>query len=754
MSCKDKKKRLFFTFNLLSVPCHTKSAIMTKFILFLIFAFSATLWENIAIAQSNNQITLEQIFQDYRFYPLSPDKIKSMADGEHYSVLENGTSILKVDYKTGLKKEIVFSTKQLTANIISFIHDYEFNSDETKILLTTQKTFIYRHSYSAFYYIYDLLTNEIIPLDKSGKQQLAVFSPDGQYIAYVRDNNLYYKDLKDNTIVQVTFDGKVNNIINGATDWVYEEEFSLESGFCWSHDSRRIAFYRFDETRVKQFEIMQYHELYPQAYSYKYPKAGDENSVISIHVYDKLKKNTIRMNTGKETDQYIPRIKWAAKPDLLCIIRLNRAQNKVDVMLANAASGESAIIYSEKNKSYVPEINDNFIYFTEDQQSFLILSERSGYFHYYLYSIQGELMNPITQGNWDVDALIGIDFQSRLLYFTSTEESPLQRSIYSVRLDGTHKSRLSDLSGTNTAEFSKTFQYFINTWSNANTPARIMVYEKNGRFIRTIEDNNALLHEMKIHGFTRKEFIKIPGQNDIAYNAYILKPFDFDSTRKYPLLISVYGGPESQEVTDSWDNDLPWYEMLAQHGIIVACIDNRGTGGRGEAFRKSIYLQLGKLETEDQIYAAIYLGSKNWIDENRIGIWGWSYGGYLSLLCLTRAAEIFKMGVAVAPITSWRFYDTIYTERYLRKPNENPEGYDENSPITYAGKLKGKLLLIHGTADDNVHLQHTLELTDRLVKENKQFEMFLYPGKNHNISGGNTRYHLFKMITDFILKNL
>jgi dipeptidyl-peptidase-4 len=727
---------------------------MTRFLIYPIIVLAMAFAEDIAIAQSFKHITLEMIFQDFKFYPYSASKIKSMVDGEHYSMLESGTSIIRSDYKTGLEKAVIFSTKQLPANEISFINDYEFNNNETKILLTTQKTSIYRHSFRAFYYIYDLLTKELIPLDKFGKQQFATFSPDGQSIAYVRDNNLYYKDLTNDTIIQVTFDGNFKRIINGAPDWVYEEEFSLSSGFCWSSDSRRIAFYRFDETRVRQFDIMQYHELYPQIYSYKYPKAGEENSAVSILVYDRVTKNTTSMNTGKETDQYIPRIKWTAAPDKLCMIRLNRPQNKVDVMLANVATGESEICYSEDNICFVPEINDDYIYFTDDQQYFIILSERSGYFHYYLYSIQGNLINPITQGNWEVDELIGIDYKKRIMYYTSTEESPIQRGIYSVRLDGTNKSRLSDLSGTNKAEFSKTFHYYVNTWSDANTPPQTSVHGKNGKFIRVIEDNKPLVNEIKIHGFTKKEFIKIPGQDNFELNAYILKPPDFDSTRKYPLLISVYGGPESQEVTDSWDYDLPWQEMLAQQGIIVACIDNRGTDGRGEAFRKTTYLQLGKFETEDQINAARYLGNKTWIDKSRIGIRGWSYGGYLSLLCLMRGADVFKMGVAVAPITDWRYYDTIYTERYMRKPSENPDGYDANSPVTHAGKLNGKLLLVHGTADDNVHLQHTMELTDRLVKENKQFEMFLYPGKNHNISGGDTRYHLYSMITDFILKNL
>jgi dipeptidyl-peptidase-4 len=717
-------------------------------------SFSILLSSTLSFSQTYTPLTVSKIYQEYHFNPNSIEGIRSMADGEHYTVLESDNSVVRYDYNTGRNRTILFSADQLPArNFLSF-DDYIFSADEKKLLLTTGTTPIYRHSFEAQYWIYDMVTKTMSSLADTGTQQLATFSPDGLKVAFVKNNNLYYKDLMTNATIQVTADGAYNRIINGAPDWVYEEEFGFSQAYCWSPDSRYLAFYRFDESRVRQFDMTIFSGLYPSTSRFKYPKAGEANSLVSIHVYNLESGKIIDMNTGPETDQYIPRIKWSATPAKLCIIRLNRLQNKVDVTLSDAITGAPEVIYSEENASYISEINDNYIHFTADQQHFIVLSERSGYYHYYLYSLNGELINPVTRGQWDVGSILGFDDTNSTLYYTSNQESVVQQNVYSVLFDGTKQQMISYIPGTNIAEFSSTYKYYINTWSDANTPPRYTLHRINGSLIKVLEDNAPLKKELKAFGFAKKEFLKIPVSDDLVLYAYMIKPPDFDSTKQYPLFISVYGGPESQDVTDSWDNELAWYQLLAQQGIVVACVDNRGTDGRGEAFRKSAYMQLGKLETNDQMNAALYLGSKSWIDENRIGIWGWSYGGYLTLLCLTRGANIFSMGIAVAPITNWRFYDTIYTERFMRKPQDNPRGYDDNSPINHAGELKGKLLLVHGTADDNVHLQNSVEMTERLVQENKQFQMFMYPDKNHGIYGGNTRYHLYTMMTEFIMNNL
>lgn len=707
------------------------------------------LYPNIVHAQ---ELTLEAIHRDYQFYAHTVDGIHSMANGIDYSVLENN-QIVQYDYETGLKTKIVLDASDLPKEYPS-IEEYQFSNDEKKILITTRVKPIYRHSYTASYLVYNLMTGKCEPLDEKGNQQLATFSPDGNKVAFVRDNNLYYKDLISDKIIQITYDGAVNQIINGAPDWVYEEEFGFSQGYTWSPDSRKIAYYRFDESQVREFDMMMYQSLYPEAKRFKYPKAGEANSKVSVHVYHIGNELLTNMNIGDESDQYIPRILWTADPENLCIIKLNRLQNDIQVLLSDATSGYSYAIYQEKNARYIAEVDDHYIHFLNNNKQFIIKSERSGYFHYYRYSMAGKLQNAVTAGNWDVTGFLGMDEKSGKLYYSSNQSHVIGQETWSVQLDGTHMRKISVQKGTNTDAFSTTYKYFINSWSDANTPTQYAVYRINGSLIRVLESNEDLKIAIQKTGFSRKEFIKVPGGNHVELNAYILKPADFDSTRKYPLFMSVYGGPESQEVTDAWDNNLAWQQYLVQHGIIVACVDNRGTNGRGEEFRKCIYKQLGKLETEDQIAAARFLGSKPWIDENRIGIWGWSYGGYMTLLCLTKGSDVFQMGIAVAPVTNWRFYDNIYTERYMQRPQDNPNGYDDNSPIHYADQLKGKLLIIHGTADDNVHLQNSIEMANQLILRNKQFQQFMYPNKNHSIYGGNTRLHLYTMMTDFILNNL
>ena len=706
---------------------------------------------SVATGQSNSRITLHDVYHTQKFRYQGLYGLNSMGDGLHYTV-KNGTKIDKYSYGTGELVETLLDLSE--SNELNQFSAYSFNDSEDKILLETGKESIYRHSYLATYYVYDMSTGEIQPLSENGKQQLGTFSPDGSQVAFVRDNNLYIRNLKMDHEMQITFDGVRNEIINGAPDWVYEEEFGFSQGFKWSPDSKKIAFYRFDERKVKQFHMTMFGDLYPEQYEFKYPKAGEDNSLVTIHVYDLETGKTRPMDVGKEKDQYIPRIKWTNNPEVLSIMRLNRLQNKLDIIHAQANSGDSKVVYSEENKYYVSEATDNTITYLSGGESFIINSEKDGFFHLYLYNFTNGQISPITSGDYDISSFIGYDEKHQRLYYSSKEESPLETHIYSIGLDGSKKQKISTKAGTNKASFSSTFAYYILTHSSSNSPPHIALHNQKGKLIRILEDNEELKAIVTESGYAKNEFLKVPTKSGQELNAWMIKPVDFDPDKEYPLFMYVYGGPESQNVIDSWGRRGAWFQMLVQHGYIVACVDNRGTNGRGEEFRKATYLQLGKLETIDQVEAAQWFGSQSYIDSDRIGIFGWSYGGYMTSLCMTKGNGTFKMGIAVAPVTTWKYYDTVYTERFMRTPQENPEGYDDNSPINFADGLEGDFLLIHGSGDDNVHYQNSVDFAEALVQADKQFEMQFYPNKNHRISGGNTTFHLYTRMTNFILENL
>ncbi len=726
---------------------------MYSFLLILSFFVMVPLPGNIASGHTGHrEITLDNIYREGTFAVSTVSGLRSMNDGIHYTTMHRGREIHKFRYDTGEKAEVVFSTADLPGSEFQSFSNYEFSADEKLILFTTGREQIYRHSYRADFFIWDTEEKSLARLSGPGKQQLATFSPDGRKVAFVFENNLYYKDLVTGGEVQVTRDGKANEIINGAPDWVYEEEFSFNKAFAWSPDSRRIAWYRFDESHVRMFNMTIYGGLYPDWYQFKYPKAGEENSHVTIHVYELGSGRVSRMDTGGETDQYIPRIKWTQDPEKLGIYRLNRLQNHIEVLLADASSGRSEILWSETNEYFIRETSGDMITFLEDGKHFIVMSERSGWMHFYLYNMKGRLLNAVTSGSWEVDELIGVDHKNRRLYYSSSETSPLQRNIYSTGLDGRNRKRLSLRDGTNSAVFSNGFTYFINYHSDANTPLYITLHDGSGNLIRVLEDNSGLNETIGEYGFSRKEFFAFTTSEGIDLNGYLIKPPDFNENREYPLFMYVYGGPGHQAVMDSWSTGA-WFHMLAQKGYVIACVDNRGTGARGEEFLKSTYLQLGRYETSDQIEAAKYLGSKDYIDASRIGIFGWSYGGYVVGLCMTLGADVFALGISGAPVTSWRFYDTIYTERYMRTPQENPGGYDDNSPISHVEKLQGKFMIIHGTADDNVHMQNTIEMVDRMIGAGKQFELLLYPNHSHGIRG-NAAHHMYTRITDFITENL
>ncbi len=711
------------------------------------------LFIDVSFAKSQEQkITLGKIYKDYLFQPKSIRGINSMNDGLHYTVNNGGFSIDKHRYVDGEKVETLFDAKDFKE--MNSFNSYTFSKDEKFILLTTGTEPIYRRSFLANYYVYNTIEKDLKLLSPNGKQQQAALSPDNRHVAFVRENNIYIVDLDTMLEKQLTFDGKQNEIINGIPDWVYEEEFGFADGFKWSPDGNRIAFYRFDETHVNEFFMSKFGELYPETLTFKYPKAGEENSKVSIHVYDHDTDKITDMRVETDEEFYIPRIKWTNDPEILSVIRMNRLQNEVAVIHCDAKTGNSKIVYKESNEMYISEATDNMITYLPDNESFILISERDKYFHFYLYNFKNGTIEPITSGNWDIAALVGADMKRNTLFYTSYEESCTEIHLYSIKFDGSRKQKISNERGTYSADFSKTFDYYILNHSNINEPPVYELFNRKGKLIRVLEDNANFAQTVEAYGFSKTEFIKVPTKSGQLLNGYLIKPKDFDPQKKYPLFVFVYGGPESQNVVDRWNYRAPWFQMLVQEGYIVACVDNRGTNGRGEEFRKSTYMQMGKLETIDQLEAATYLGDLPYIDRERLGMFGWSYGGFITSLCLTKGKGLFKMGIAVAPVTNWRYYDTVYTERFMRKPQENAAGYDDNSPVNFAEQLEGKFLLIHGMADDNVHFQNSVDFVTALVAANKQFEMQFYPNKNHGISGGNTTFHLYTRMTEFILENL
>jgi dipeptidyl-peptidase-4 len=724
---------------------------MKKIILISITFFIAL---GSVFSQEKRDVTLEDIWQTYQFYGRSVGGFRSMNDGVHYTTLEpskDGSDIVKYAYADKKYQQILVAATDLVyAKDTIKINGYEFSADETKLLIASNREGIYRHSSKSHYYIYDLKTKSLSKLTKGNKQMYATFSPSANKVAYVKDNNMYYKDLISNKEVQITTDGSANEILNGSSDWVYEEELVLVKAFKWSPDGKKIAFFRFDESKVKEWLMKMYGTLYPHEERFKYPKAGEDNSKVEIYFYDLLSAKKVKANIGEDYE-YISRINWTNDGKFLAIQSLNRHQNDLNIHLTSAETGESKTIYHEKNDKYVEVPTTEFLS-TRDQ--FIITSEKDGFNHIYLYDISGKLVNQITKGNWDVTDFYGIDEKKGVLYYQSAELSAIDRQVYSIKLSGVSKKQLSKRKGQNNADFSSSFKYFINYHSSASTPNFITLNESNGKEKSVLEDNAALNEKLNGFNISNKEFFKIK-VNDVELNAWKILPKYFDETKKYPVLMFVYGGPGINTVNDSWDGGNSfWFQYLASKGYIVVSVDNRGTGARGEAFKKITYKQLGKYETEDQIASAKYLSTLPYVDGSRIGIFGWSYGGYMSSLCITKGADIFKAAIAVAPVTNWRYYDNIYTERYMQTPQENAAGYDDNSPINHVEKLKGSYLLVHGMADDNVHYQNAVEMSAALIKANKQFTEMMYPNKNHGIYGGNTRIHLYTLMTNFILENL
>jgi len=717
----------------------------------ILVAFASILLAQSSFAQEKT-IELEDIWASRIFSPEWVWGLNSMNDGVHYSSMNYGNGnvyVTEYSYETGDSVSTIIDSKNFED--LNF-DDYSFSKNEQKVLLPTATESIYRHSTRSKYYIYDRETTNALELS-TGKQRLAQFSPDATKVAFVRENNIFIKDLKSDLETQVTTDGEMNKIINGATDWVYEEEFAFDNGFQWNSNGTKIAFYRFNEEAVPEFSMDMFSALYPSQTRFKYPKAGEANSTVEIFIYDVASNKIVEAAIETEDEFYIPRIKWTKNENILSVQRMNRHQNNLDFILVNANDGSAKTIFTETDEAYI-DVTDNLT-FLNDGEHFVWTSEKSGYNHIYLYNLKGKQVRKITKGDYEVTDFYGVDESTNTVYFASAERSAMHRDVYSVQLNGRNKRMLTNRVGTNSATFSTSYKYFINQHSDANTPYHFSLFDATGTEVRTLKDNATLNETLGNYALSTKEFFNFETTEGVNLNAWMMKPHDFDATKEYPVFMYLYGGPGSQQVTDAWGgSNFLWFQMLTQQGYIVACVDNRGTGARGAEFKKCTYQQLGKLETQDQIEANRHLASLPYVDGSRIGIFGWSYGGYMSSLCLLKGADDFKMAIAVAPVTNWRYYDSIYTERYMRTPQENASGYDDNSPINHVEKLKGKYLLVHGSADDNVHYQNTMEMTTALVNANKQFDLFIYPNKNHGIYGGYTRLHLFTKMTNFIKENL
>ena len=704
---------------------------------------------------AQQKITIDEIYNG-TFRAKGMDELKSMKNVNQYTVLnfDNQTRSQQIelyDFATLKKVATVIDTKSFS-ELKDGIDRYSFSNDEKQLLIANNLSQIYRHSFTADYYLFNLNTQKISKI--LNQVQEPTFSPDGTKIAYSRANNLFLYDIASKSETQITNDGQKNAVINGITDWVYEEEFAFVRAFDWSTDGKHLAFIRFDESLVPNFSMDLYQkDLYPTAQTFKYPKAGEKNAAVSLHIYSLNTKGSKQINIGEYDNFYIARLKWTNDPNLVSIQVLNRHQDNLDLLFIDAVSGNASVVLNEKDKAYV-DVTDNLTFLKDN--SFIWTSEKDGYNHIYLYDKKGKLKNQVTQGNWEVTSYYGFDEKTKTVFYQSVEKGSILRDVYKISLNGKKKVRLSSQTGTNAATFSPDFSLFINSFSSVTVPTFYTLNSAiDGKQVQEIVNNNTLLDKLKKYDLPAKVFFELTTEKGHKLNAWMIKPKDFDETKKYPVFMNQYSGPGSQQVSSQWfsTNDY-WFMMLAQQGYVVVCVDGRGTGFKGAEFKKCTQKELGKFEVEDQIDAAKVIGNYAYVDKSRIGIFGWSYGGFMSSNCLFKGADVFKMAIAVAPVTNWRFYDSIYTERYMTTPQENASGYDENSPINHVSKLKGNFLLIHGTADDNVHVQNTMQMVEALVQANKQFDWAIYPDKNHGIYGGKTRVQLYTKMTNFIKEKL
>ena len=711
-------------------------------------------------------VTLQEVANGaYRTEGISG--IKPMLDGEHYTqISRDRKKIVKYSFKTGKEVATVFDVSTARDCTIKSFDDYIMSPDESRILIQTETKPIYRRSFTAVYYIFNVRNNTMEALSEGGPQQVPLFSPDGNQIAFVRNNNIYLvKLLFGNSESQITEDGKYNEVLNGIPDWVYEEEFGFNRAFDFSADSKMLAYIRFDESKVPMYSFPMYqgmnpsmdqYAVYPGSYDYKYPMPGVDNSKVSVHTFDIKSKVTRKLDLPLDEDGYIPRIQFTKDENTLAIMTLNRHQNRFDLYFANPRSTLCKLVVRDEAEQYIKE--EAYGNMTFYANNFVMMSEKDGFNHLYLYSAGGNLIKQITKGKFEVKSFLGWDEKTNTYYYSSNEESPLRTAIYKIDAKG-RKTKLSSREGTNQAIFSKSMKYYINTFSNLATPPVITINDNTGKTLTTLVDNKKLAQKVASMNLPSKEFFTFTTSDGVQLNGWMMKPANFDASKKYPVIMHQYSGPGSQQVIDRWNigsrGDGGMFEAyMADHGFISVCVDGRGTGGRGSDFEKCTYLNLGVKEARDQVETALYLGTLPYIDSKNIGIWGWSFGGYCTLMSMSEGTPAFKAGVAVAAPSDWRYYDTVYTERFMRTPKENMEGYQASSAMTRASQLSGELLLIHGTADDNVHLRNASEYSEALVQADKQFDMHIYTNRNHGIRGGNTTKHLLTRVTEFFIEHL
>lgn len=713
----------------------------------------------ISFSVTSVQADLLEDITDGKFRPRTIHTPRSMNDGEHYTLLTDNQTIVQYNYKTGEAVDTLLSLRKEKNAPLKSISGYILDPKENRILVYSNVQKRFRRSFTANYYIFDRKHREFDPLSDHAYQESPVFSPDGRYIAFSHANNLYMKKVDFKTFIPITKDGEFGKIINGTSDWLYEEEFGITHLYSWSPDSKLLAYVKFDESQVPEFSFQRYMNAangealpYPESSTFKYPKAGAANAKVSVCIYDDFNKTTRVMELNETMgDYYIPRIKWTQSADQLAIFQLNRNQNQLDMYLTNPRSGISKLILRQTDKYYVDYELIDHLTFTSNNASFYNVSEQDGYRHIYEHSMDGRVLRQLTKGNWDVTDFYGVDEARKLVYYQAAAINPMQREVYVVN-SRAKTELLSPNTGTSSAWFSSNFQYFIQLYSDLNTPNQYSLLDAKGKTLRTLEQNTELGIQFKSLALNQKEFFSFKTSEGVELNGWMLKPQDFDANKAYPVVMTQYSGPNSQEVLNRWG--IGWEYYLSTQGYLVVSVDGRGTGARGAEFRKCTYQQMGVLESKDQVEAARYLGQQSYVDKNRIAIFGWSYGGSMTIWAMSTGDNVFKAGISVAPVTDWRFYDSAYTERFMRTPDENFKGYDLTSGLTQVDKLHGRLLLVHGTADDNVHFSNTLAYSAKLVEAGKQFEMQIYTDKDHSITGKQTRRHLYTRLIDFLRVNL